>query len=293
LSKDQTDIPTPALPSWLRPKTRKRPYLEALAPRLRELGVATICESARCPNLGECFSCGEATFLILGEICTRNCRFCAVPPGKPQSPDPEEPARVARAVTALRLKHVVITSVTRDDLADGGAGHFVAVVQAIRELAPEVSVEILVPDFGGDLKAVETALSARPEVFAHNMETVPRLYPAVRAQADWRRSLQVLAYGAKTSSALIKSGLMLGLGETRREISAALQELRQAGVQALTLGQYLAPTPEHHPVVEYIKMEVYRELAAEAEALGFKTAAGPLVRSSYQAGAMLNPAGKA
>jgi lipoic acid synthetase len=267
--------------------------LEILAPRLRELGVSTICESARCPNLGECFSCGEATFLILGEVCTRNCRFCAVTPGKPQLPDPEEPARVAKAVKELGLKHVVITSVTRDDLQDGGAGHFAAVVQAIRELALGVSVEILTPDFGGDLQAVEIALSAQPEVFAHNMETVPRLYPAVRAQADWQRSLQVLAYGAKASSALIKSGLMLGLGETREEISAALQELRQAGVQAVTLGQYLAPTPEHYPVVEYIKLEVYQELAAEAEALGLKVAAGPLVRSSYQAGAMLKPAAEA
>jgi lipoyl synthase len=286
-------VKSSTLPPWIRPKTRKRPYLEILAPRLRELGVSTICESARCPNLGECFSCGEASFLILGEICTRNCRFCAVTPGRPQPPDPEEPVRVARAVKELGLKHVVITSVTRDDLADGGAAHFVAVVQAIRELAPGVSVEILTPDFGGDLNAVETALSARPEVFAHNMETVPRLYPAVRAQADWPRSLQVLAYGAKVSSALIKSGLMLGLGETRQEISAVLRELRQAGVQAVTLGQYLAPTPEHFSVAEYIKMKVYEELTAEAEALGLRVAAGPLVRSSYQAGAMLRPAPEA
>jgi lipoyl synthase len=283
----------PPLPAWIKPAFRKRPYLESLAPRLRELGVSTICESARCPNLGECFSCGEATFLILGEICTRNCRFCAVTPGRPQPPDPLEPARVARAVRELGLKHVVITSVTRDDLTDGGAAHFAAVIRAIRELAPGVSVEILTPDFAGNLKAVETALSARPEVFAHNMETVPRLYPAVRAQADWLRSLQVLAQGAKTSSSLIKSGLMLGLGETRKEISAALRELRRAGVQAVTLGQYLAPSPEHYPVMEYIKLEVYQELAAEAKALGFRVAAGPLVRSSYQAGAMLQPAAEA
>jgi len=236
VTEKKPSIARPSLPAWIKPAFPKRPYLETLAPRLRELGVSTICESARCPNLGECFSCGEATFLILGEICTRNCRFCAVTPGRPQPPDSEEPARVARATKALGLKHVVITSVTRDDLADGGAAHFAAVVRTIRELAPGVSVEILTSDFAGDLTAAATALAAEPEVFAHNMETVPRLYPAVRAQADWERSLQVLAYGANNSQALIKSGLMLGLGETRPEISAALGALRQAGVQVLAAG---------------------------------------------------------
>jgi len=280
---------TPPLPEWIRPVSRKRPYLEYLAPRLRALGVATVCEAARCPNLGECFSSGEATFLLLGEACTRNCRFCAVQPGRPRPPDEEEPRRVARAVKELGLKHVVLTSVTRDDLPDGGASHFVATVGQIRKLSPLVSVEVLVPDFGGNPAAVEAVVEAGAEVFAHNVETVPRLYPQVRPGADWERSLSVLAQAKECSSSIItKSGLMVGLGESREELLFAFRELRRVGVEVLTVGQYLQPTPEHLPVQEYLPPRAYDELAAEAAGLGFRrVAAGPLVRSSYHAGRML------
>jgi lipoic acid synthetase len=279
---------SPPLPEWLRPAFRKRPYLEYLAPRLRRLGVATVCESARCPNLGECFSWGEATFLLMGEVCTRNCRFCAVQSGKPDPLDEDEPRRVALAVKELGLKHVVLTCVTRDDLPDGGAAHFAAAISEIRQLAPETGVEILVSDFQGNTEAVETVVKAGPEVFAHNVETVPRLYPQVRPQADWGRSLAVLAHAKKRSPSLLaKSGLMVGLGESREELLESFRQLRQAEVDLLTVGQYLQPTREHLPVVEYLPPEAYEELSAEAREMGFKgVAAGPLVRSSYHAGEM-------
>ena len=327
------------LPEWIRPAVRKRPYLEHLGPRLRALGISTVCESARCPNLGECFSNGEATFLLMGEVCTRNCRFCAVETGKPAPLDEDEPRRVARAVKELGLKHVVLTSVTRDDLADGGAGHFIAAMREIRELVPEASVEILVPDFGGNAEAVRAVVEAGPEIFAHNVETVPRLYAKVRPQAVWERSLEVLRkareestkaskgaispcatrprrakQGLNTScgggwnprpttadttcigkesadcssrSLLVKSGLMVGLGESREEILEVFRELRSVGVDILTVGQYLQPTPEHLPVVEYLPMGAYEEFAAAAKGLGFRSvSAAPLVRSSYHAGQM-------
>ncbi len=282
----KTSLP---LPEWIRPAMRKRPYLEHLGPRLRALGVSTVCESARCPNLGECFSQGEATFLLLGEVCTRNCGFCAVETGRPLPPDPEEPRRVAQAVKELELKHVVLTSVTRDDLGDGGAGQFVAALQEIRELCPQVSVELLVPDFGGNAEAAKAVAAAGPEVFAHNMETVPRLYPQVRPQADWKRSLAVLSLAREgSSSLLLKSGLMVGLGETRKELLLAFRQLREVGVDILTIGQYLQPTPGHLPVMEYPPLGVFAELAAEAETVGFRqVASAPLVRSSYRAGKLM------
>jgi lipoic acid synthetase len=287
---------SPPLPEWIRPAFRKRPYLEQLAPRLRELGVATVCESARCPNLGECFSNKEATIMLLGTVCTRNCRFCAVAPGKPQPVDAGEPLRVAKAAKELGLKHIVLTSVTRDDLPDGGAGQFVATLRAIRELLPTASVELLVPDFAGNNAAIRAVIEAGPEVFAHNMETIPRLYPRVRPQADWRRSLAVLAaaksyaadYRAKSETkfrVFIKSGLMVGLGESRAELMAAFSELAAVGADILTVGQYLQPTPEHLPVVEYLTLEAYDELAEAARKAGIPcVVAGPLVRSSYRAG---------
>ncbi len=250
--------------------------------------MATVCESARCPNLGECFSQGEATFLLMGEVCTRDCRFCAVQTGKPAPLDEDEPRRVALATKELGLKHVVLTCVTRDDLADGGAAHFAAAISAMRKLAPWASVEVLAPDFRGDCDAVKTVVQAAPEIFAHNMETVSRLYPQVRPQADWERSLEVLRCAKKCRpSLLIKSGLMLGLGETREEILDALGQLRRVGTDFLTLGQYLQPTQNHLPVVKYLPPEAYRELAAEAKEMGFREVlAGPLVRSSYHAGEM-------
>lgn len=283
---------SPALPEWIRPAKPKRPYLEHLAPRLRALGVATVCESARCPNLGECFSCGEATFMLLGEVCSRNCHFCAVTGGRPTPLDPEEPHRIANAVRELGLKYVVLTSVTRDDLADGGAGQFIETIGAIRNLSPSVSVEILIPDFQGDRAAIEAVVEARPDIFAHNVETVPRLYHQVRPQADWERSLEVLRYAKGCAPDLLtKSGFMVGLGERRSEVSQALRELRAAQVDLLTVGQYLQPSQEHLPVVEYLTMAFYDEVAAEAKELGFRgVSAGPLVRSSYHAGQLTESA---
>jgi lipoyl synthase len=279
------EVNSPALPDWIRPAFRKRPYLEQLAPRLRALGVSTVCESARCPNLGECFSCGEATFLLMGEVCTRNCHFCAVTPGQPAPLDPEEPMRVANAAKELGLKHIVLTCVTRDDLADGGAAHLAAAICALREVLPSAAVEVLTSDFRGTADSVRTVMAAAPDVFAHNVECVPRLYADVRPQADWQRSLEILRFARSLSdTVLIKSGLMVGLGETRAELLDAFQQIRDTGTDLLTVGQYLQPTPEHFPVVEYLKLEAYQELKAAALAMGFRhVAAAPLVRSSYRA----------
>jgi lipoic acid synthetase len=277
---------SPPLPAWIRPALRKRPYLEQLAPRLRTLGVSTICESARCPNLGECFSRQEATFLLMGEVCTRNCGFCAVETGSPGPLDADEPRRIAAAVKEFNLKHVVLTSVTRDDLPDGGASSLIATLNEIRNLMPQTSVELLISDLQGDLAAVRSIVQAKPDVFAHNIETVPRLYPVVRPQADWKRSLGVLAAAKEFCSQLLtKSGLMVGLGESRQEVLEALAQLRQAGVDIITIGQYLQPTREHLPVKEYLPPQAYEEFKAAGSRMGFRAAlAGALVRSSYHAG---------
>ncbi len=225
-----------------------------------------------------------ATFLILGAVCNRGCSFCAVSQGRALPPDPGEPTRVAEETAALGLRFVVVTSVTRDDLADGGAGHFAATIHALRRTCPGVGVEVLVPDFQGDAGAVATVLAAGPEVFAHNVETVPRLYPAVRPRAVYRRSLGVLAEAARRGGSLVKSGLMLGLGETEDEVLAALADLRAAGCASVTLGQYLRPTPRHHPVVEYLHPDRFAALGEAARTMGFASvAAGPFVRSSYLA----------
>ncbi len=273
------------LPDWLRPAAPKRPHLETLGRELAGRGLHTVCQSARCPNLGECFGKGTATFLILGNACTRNCGFCAVEHGPSGPPDPEEPRRVAEAARRLNLKFVVITSVTRDDLPDGGAEHFVQTIAAVRDLLPESRVEVLVPDFQGDPAAVASVAAARPEVFGHNMETVPRLYPQVRRQADYARSLAVLRQAGEGAPALTtKSGLMVGMGETEDEVVQVFRDLLAVGVRALTLGQYLAPSRAHVPVVEYVAPEVFDRYAGEARALGFThVMSGPLVRSSYHA----------
>lgn len=255
-----------------------------MTPILRRCRVSTICEAARCPNVGECFAVGTATFLILGDVCTRGCTYCAVERGRPAPPDPAEPARVAAAARELGLDYVVVTSVTRDDLPDGGAAHFAAVVGAVRAELPLARVEILVPDFRGDRESLARAIGSRPDVFGHNVETVPRLFPRVRPGADYERSLSVL--GAAADSGLrAKSGAMLGLGEEPEEVREVLRDLRAAGVSVVTLGQYLPPSGRHQPVARYIEPQEFAALEAEATAMGFdEVKAGPFVRSSYRAG---------
>ena len=278
----------PRLPSWFR-----RPLPPgAEGGRVKQLlgrhGLHTVCEGAQCPNRAGCWQDGAAAFLILGDACTRDCRFCAIPhDARPAPPDPEEPARLAEAAAAMGLRHVVVTSVTRDDLPDGGAAHFAATIRAIRARRPDASVEVLVPDFQNAGPAIDLVLAARPDIFNHNLETVERLQPAVRPQADYRRSLAVLRRAAE-AGARTKSGLMLGLGETDTELAAALRDLRAAGVALLTLGQYLAPSPAHHPVARFVPPAEFDRWRDEALALGFTSvASAPHVRSSYHAEELL------
>ncbi len=273
------------VPDWLRVKIGKATDSRPTGALLERHGVETVCRNARCPNIGECYSCGTATFLLMGAHCTRQCAFCAVESAMPLPLDPTEPARVAAAAAELALRHVVLTSVTRDDLPDGGAAHFAETVRTVREALPGSTIEVLVPDFGGSEDSIRTVLAAGVEVFNHNVETVPRLYPTVRPQADYRQSLAVLATARRLArGALTKSGLMVGLGEAREEIRAVLEDLRAASCDALTIGQYLQPTRRHHPVVRYVPPEEFDDLAAEARALGFRhVASAPFVRSSYRA----------
>ena len=272
-------------PEWLRPAAPKRPQLVSLGDELAAAGVHTVCQSARCPNLGECFGRGTATFMILGKVCTRDCRFCAVNHGRPSALDPGEPGRIAEAAKRLGLRFVVITSVTRDDLADGGAAHFAVTIAAVRDLLPGARVEVLVPDFEGNPDAIRTALQARPDVFGHNLETVPRLYPEVRPQAGYRRSLEVLRFAGESAADMItKSGLMVGLGEEAEEVLSVMRDLREVGVSSLTIGQYLQPTRGHAAVAEYVTPEVFASYARHARHLGFaRVMSAPLVRSSYYA----------
>jgi len=272
------------LPPWLKKRLPPGGKTEPVHALLRGLRLNTVCQEAHCPNMGECFAKGTATFMILGDVCTRDCTFCAVRHGQAGPPDPEEPRRVAEAVRHLRLRHVVVTSVTRDDLPDGGSEHFARTVRAVHELA-RASVEVLIPDFEGRHCDVDRVLDAGPEVFNHNVETVPRLYPEVRPQADYRRSLDVLSRAAeRTGGVITKSGLMLGLGEREDEVLGLLADLRAAGCQVVTIGQYLAPSAAHHPVVEFIHPDRFEHLREQAEAMGFRAvASGPFVRSSYGA----------
>lgn len=271
-------------PTWLRKRLPPEALTAPVGAILEELRLSTVCREAHCPNIGECFARGTATFMILGRVCTRGCTFCAVDRGPPEPVDPGEPARVAEAARRLGLRHVVITSVARDDLADGGSSQFAAAVRAVHS-DTQATVEVLTPDFGGCRIDVERVLDAAPEVFNHNVETVPRLYAAVRPQADYRRSLDVLSWAAERADApLTKSGLMLGLGEAEEEVLAVLADLRRSGCRMLTLGQYLAPSRSHHPVVEYVTPERFERLGGLARHMGFETvASGPFVRSSYLA----------
>jgi len=254
--------------------------------RLLDAGrLHTVCESADCPNIGECFADKTCTFMILGDVCTRNCRFCAIEHGHPSSVDPDEPQAVASAARQLGLRHVVVTSVTRDDLTDGGAGHFAATIRALHNELPEAAVEVLIPDFGGSAAALQQVIDAGPDVINHNVETVPRIYAAVRPQAIYRRSLALLqAVGESGMGLLSKSGLMLGLGETTGEVIEVMADLRSVHCAVLTIGQYLSPSPAHYPVVEYLHPDAFKNLEKIGYDMGFlEVNAGPLVRSSYHA----------
>ncbi|WP_456237512.1 lipoyl synthase [Geomonas azotofigens] len=274
---------TSRYPKWLRVAGARNDDGSGVHSLVRGLGLETVCQSAKCPNIGECYGRGTATFLILGRHCTRNCGFCAVPHGVPEPPDASEPERVATAVARMSLAHAVITSVTRDDLADGGARHYVKTIRAIGRLSPRTAVEVLVPDFNGDGNSVAEVCHAKPEVFNHNLETVNRLSPLVRPQGDYQRSLRVLKQ-ANRSGLATKSGLMLGLGETAQEVREALADLVQAGCDRLTLGQYLAPSSSHYPVVRHVRPDEFGEWAEVAREMGFSSvASAPLVRSSYHA----------
>ena len=273
-------------PPWLTVRAPSGESVSLVAETLRRHGLVTVCREARCPNVGECWGEGTATVLILGDRCSRGCAFCSVASGIPSPPDPAEPARVAAAASELRWRHVVVTSVTRDDLADGGAGRFVQVVGELRSLSPPPSVELLVPDFAGDGEALARVVEARPDVLAHNVETVPRLYAEVRPRASYERSLALLSRAQEMAPGLLlKSGLMVGFGETRAEVVAVMEDLFVAGCRSITVGQYLAPSRSHPWVREYLSPGAFEELAAAARRIGFpRVACAPLVRSSYRAG---------
>ena len=259
---------------------------------LREAALHTVCEEARCPNLGECFSKGTATFLILTRVCTRNCGFCAVEHGTPLPPDESEPQKVAEAVTRMGLRYVVVTSVTRDDLPDGGASQFARTIRAIRALDSKIKIEVLVPDFKGDSRSLEMVLDALPDVLNHNLETVPRLYPEARPQADFRRSLDLLKRSKKKNPwTITKSGFMLGLGENHPEILDLLRSLRDVGCDLITIGQYLQPRSDRLPVRRYVHPDEFDEYKRICESMGFKgVASGPFVRSSFHASEMFESA---
>ena len=273
-------------PLWLRRKLPDPEALQKMRALLQRYGLNTVCEGALCPNRGECFNQGTATFLILGRTCTRNCTFCAIPSEeRPPAPDPREPRRIAEAASALGLTHVVVTSVTRDDLEDGGAGHFATTVRALKESQPAIAVEVLIPDFQGSLGSLKVVVDSAPDIINHNVETVPRLYPEVRPQADYRRSLRLLREVKEIHPAKItKSGLMLGLGEGEDEVLAVMNDLREISCDLLTLGQYLQPSGKHHPVLRYVPPEEFEELRCHGEKMGFKSVfSAPLVRSSFHA----------
>ncbi|MBN1614945.1 MAG: lipoyl synthase [Deltaproteobacteria bacterium] len=290
------------LPPWFKKKMPDAVMMKRMKGLLGDLSLHTICESALCPNMGDCFSKGTATFLILGDICTRNCTFCAVQKGIPKPLDEKEPENVAEAVAAMELRHAVITSVTRDDLPDGGADHFAKTIRILKDRLPAVTVEVLVPDFRGSPEALRWVASARPDVINHNVETVPRLYPEVRPLANFEQSLRLLRQAKVLDPGIVtKSGVMVGLGERDEELIATMSALREAGCDLLTLGQYLQPSPRHHPVIRYAPPEEFDRYARLAREMGFLgVASAPLVRSSFcaaelfeqakQAGPFLKPA---
>jgi lipoic acid synthetase len=286
--------PALAKPDWIRVRLSQSETFRAVKQVLREQGLHTVCEEASCPNIGECFGKGTATFMVLGDLCTRRCPFCDVAHGRPVAPDPQEPLNLARTVARLGLNYVVITSVDRDDLRDGGAAHFAQCIRAVRERSPGTRIEVLTPDFRGRHDVALDALAAQPpDVMNHNLETVPRLYREARPGADYRHSLELLrAFKQRRPEVLTKSGLMLGLGETDDEVLAVMRDLRAHDVNMLTIGQYLQPRPGNLPVRRYVAPQAFEALARQARDMGFTHAAcGPLVRSSYHADLQAQAAG--
>jgi lipoic acid synthetase len=275
-------------PPWLKKRIPPLQDLQKVKSILGEGGLHTVCEEARCPNLGECFSQGTATLLILGRICTRNCGFCSVEHGVPAPLEEGEPEKVVQAIKKMGLQYVVITSVTRDDLPDGGASYFAKTIQAIRRLDRKIKTEVLIPDFKGDSTSLMAVIKEGPDVLNHNVETVPRLYPEVRPQADYRRSIDLLKRSKEIDPrTLTKSGFMLGLGESEKEVLGLLQDLRGVGCDFLTIGQYLQPRPDRLPVVRYVPPEEFEEYKKNGERMGFRSvASGPFVRSSFHAAQM-------
>jgi lipoic acid synthetase len=283
-------VAAPALrkPEWIRVRAPSSPRFHEIKRILREHNLHTVCEEASCPNIGECFGKGTATFMIMGDICTRRCPFCDVGHGRPLPLDRDEPVNLAKTIAALRLRYVVVTSVDRDDLRDGGAQHFVDCIRAVREHSPRTKIEVLVPDFRGRIeRALDILAAGPPDVMNHNLETVPRLYRQARPGADYAHSLTLLArFKARFPDVPTKSGLMVGLGETDEEILAVMRDMRAHRIDMLTIGQYLQPSPQHLPVLRYVHPDAFREFEREAYAMGFRHAAvGALVRSSYHADA--------
>ncbi len=272
-------------PVWLKQKGPDPRVFEEMGRMLESLSLHTVCESANCPNIGQCFESKTATFMIMGDICTRGCRFCAVPKGTTGPLDPQEPRHVAMACRELRLKHAVITSVTRDDLPDGGSGHFARTVQAIRELNGSATIELLIPDLKGNWEALAEIMASKPDILNHNVETVPELYDRVRPLAIYSRSLELLRRAKEADGQIhTKSGMMLGLGETQHQIRQVMRDLLDAGCDILTLGQYLRPSEAHIPIEEYVTPQKFDELRDLGLAMGFRyVASGPFVRSSYKA----------
>ena len=273
-------------PAWIRARVHNNPRVQEIKRMMRELKLSSVCEEASCPNLGECFTHGTATFLIMGDICTRRCPFCDVAHGRPDPLDPAEPDHLAQAIAQLGLRYVVITSVDRDDLRDGGAGHFDACIRAVRAASPDIQIEVLVPDYRGRMdKALEAMSNNPPDVFNHNLETVPRLYKQCRPGSDYAWSLNLLAqHKQRFPDVPTKSGLMLGLGESIEEVEATMQDLREHHINMLTLGQYLQPSKSHLPVARYVHPTEFDKLATLGKQLGFShVASGPMVRSSYHA----------
>jgi lipoic acid synthetase len=271
-------------PDWLKTKLHSDKGFARVAQIVEQHGLHTICSSGRCPNKAECWSRRTATFMVLGDVCTRACTFCATATGKPLPIDAGESERVARSISLMELKHAVITSVTRDDLADGGAAHWARVIEAVRAANPQTTIEVLIPDMDGRGDLLDIILSARPDITGHNIETVERLTPEVRSRAKYRTSLRTLAHISADGRSVAKSGIMVGLGETEGEVLSAMDDLRQAGVEIITLGQYLRPTRAHRPVAEYVTPEKFEFYRQQALVRGFAhVASGPLVRSSYMA----------
>ncbi len=283
---NRPDSPALRKPDWIRVKAPMSPEYHETRALMRRLKLNTVCEEAACPNIGECWTHGHATVMILGAVCTRACAFCNVATGKPDKLDPHEPARVAEAVAALKLTHLVVTSVDRDDLDDGGAAHFAEMIRRVREAAPGVTIEVLTPDFLRKAGAVETVVAARPDVYNHNLETVPRLYPTIRPGARYFASLRLLQRVKEIDPRMFtKSGLMVGLGEERQEIHQVMDDLREADVDFLTIGQYLQPTPKHAAIARFVPPDEFEGLRRIALGKGFlMVSASPLTRSSYHAG---------